>query len=72
MCARLLHETLLVHVLMYGSETMLWKEKESSTIRVVQMDNFKVKLGIRRMERVENARLREFCRVKKIRLRNRP
>ena len=27
-CARILHETLLVPVLMYGSETMLWKEKE--------------------------------------------
>ena len=26
-CARVLHETLLVPVLMYGSETMLWKEK---------------------------------------------
>ena len=30
-CARLLHEALLVPVLMYGSETMLWKEKESCT-----------------------------------------
>ena len=27
-CARFLHETLLVPVLMYGNETMLWKEKE--------------------------------------------
>ena len=26
-CARVLHETLLVLVLMYGSETVLWKEK---------------------------------------------
>ena len=26
-CARVLHETLLVPVIMYGSETMLWKEK---------------------------------------------
>ena len=38
-CARVLHETLLVPVLTYGSETMLWKEKESSKIRTVQMDN---------------------------------
>ena len=29
-CARVLHETLLVPVLMYGSETMIWKEKERS------------------------------------------
>ena len=28
-CARVLHETLLVPVLMYGSETMLWKKKRS-------------------------------------------
>ena len=34
-----LHETLLVPVLMYGSETMLWKEKIRSRIKVVQMDN---------------------------------
>ena len=27
--ARVLHETLLVPVLMYGSETMLWKKKRS-------------------------------------------
>ena len=41
-CARVLHETLLVPVLMYGSETMLWKEKERSTIRPVQMDYFRI------------------------------
>ena len=29
-CARVLHETLLVPVLIYGSETMLWKEKDRS------------------------------------------
>ena len=28
-CASVLHETLVVPVLMYGSETMLWKEKEA-------------------------------------------
>ena len=31
-CARVLHETLLAPVLTYGSETMLWKEKERSTM----------------------------------------
>ena len=29
-CAGVLEETLLAPVLMYGSETMLWKEKEES------------------------------------------
>ena len=43
----LLHETLLVPVLMYVSERLLWKEKERSRIRVVQIDNLK---GIRRVD----------------------
>ena len=34
-CARVLHETLLVPALMYGSETMVWKEKERFRIRAV-------------------------------------
>ena len=33
---------------MYGSETMLWKER--SRIRDVQMDNLRDLLGIRRMD----------------------
>ena len=32
-CARVLHETLLVPVLMYGSDSVLWKEKKGSRIR---------------------------------------
>ena len=32
-CARVLHEKLLVLVLMYGSETILWREKERSSVR---------------------------------------
>ena len=38
-CAWVLHESLLVPVVTYGSETMIWKEKERSSIRAVQMDN---------------------------------
>ena len=64
-CARILHETLLVPVLMYGREPMLWKEKERSKIRAVQMDNLRGLLGIRRMDRGLNARIRELCGVKK-------
>ena len=51
-CARILHETLLIPVLVYGSETMLWKE-ERSRIRALQMDNLRELLGIRRMESPE-------------------
>ena len=34
-CARFLHETLVVPVLIYGGNTMFWKEKERSRIRAV-------------------------------------
>ena len=47
------------------AETMLWQEKERSRIRVVQMDNLRGLLGIRRMDRVPNSRIRELCGVKK-------
>ena len=65
-CARVLHETLLVVILMYGIETMLWREKKRSRVRTVQMDNLRGLLGIRIMDRVPNARIRELFRVKKV------
>ena len=40
-CARVLHSTLLVPFHIYGRETMLWKEKERSRIRALQMDNLR-------------------------------
>ena len=61
----ILHEALLVPVLMYGSETVLWKEKERSRIRDVQMDNLRGLLVTRRMNKVLNAQIREFCGVRK-------
>ena len=60
-----MHETLLVPVLMYGSETMLWKEKKKCWIRAVEMDSLKGLLGIRRMDRVPNGRIRELYGVTK-------
>ena len=63
-CARVLHETLIVPVLMYGTEKMLWQEKERSRVRAVQMDSLRRLLGIRRMDRISNARIRELCGVK--------
>ena len=56
-----MHETLLVPVLMYVSETMIWKQKKSFRIRAVQMDNLRGLLGIERMDRVSKARVRELC-----------
>ena len=63
--ARVLHETLLVYVLMYESETMIWKEKERSRIRNVQIDNLRGLLGIKMMDRVLYAWIRELYRVNK-------
>ena len=63
--ARDLHDTLFVPVIMYGSETMLWREKARSRVKAVQMDNLRRLLGIRRMDRVPNVRIREFCGVRK-------
>ena len=63
-CARVLHESLLVPVLTNGSKTMIWKEKERSMIRTVQMDNLRGLLGIREWI-VPNTWIREFCRVTK-------
>ena len=57
-----MHEILLVPVFMYGSETMLWKkEKEISRIRAVEGENLRGLLGIRRMDRVSNELVRDFC-----------
>ena len=58
-CARVLHETLLIPVLMYGSGTMIWSEMGRSRVRAAQMDNLRRLLGIRMMDRVPNTRIRE-------------
>ena len=62
-CARVLHESLLVPVLTYGSEARIWREEERSRIRVVQTDNLRGLLGIRRMDKAPNARIRQLCGV---------
>ena len=64
-CARVLHKPLLVPVLMYGNETMIWREKERSRIRAVQMDNLSGLLDIRRMNEVPNEEIRQLHRVMK-------
>ena len=66
-CVRALHESLLVPVLTYGSETMIWREKERSGIWAVQVDNLRGFLGIkrRRMDKVPNGRIRQLCGVAK-------
>ena len=58
-------ESLLVPVLTYGSETMIWREKERTWIRAVQMDNLRGLLSIRIMDKVPNGRVRQLCGVMK-------
>ena len=64
-CAMVLHGSFLVSVLMYCSEIVIWKEKERSKIRTGQIDNLRGLLGIRRMDKVPKARIRELCGVMK-------
>ena len=56
-----LHESFLVPVLSYSIETMIGRDKERSIIRVVQMDT----LGMKRMDKVPNARIMQLCGVTK-------
>ena len=63
-CARILHESLLVPV-MYGIETMIWREEEWSRIRAVQIMNLRGLLGIRIMDKVPNTQIRQLCGVVK-------
>ena len=54
-CARVLHELLLVSVFMYGSDTLIRREKKRSMISAVQTDNLRGLLGFKRMDKVSNA-----------------
>ena len=64
-CARVLYESLLVPVLTYGSETMIWRDKERAMNRDIQMDNLGGLVGIRRMNKVPNAWIMQLCGVMK-------
>ena len=44
---------------------MIWRDKERSRIRAVQMDNLRSPLGIRGMNKDPNARIRELYGVTK-------
>ena len=41
-CVRVLHEVLLMPILLDENETMIWREKEKSKIRAVQMEQNEV------------------------------
>ena len=50
---------------MYGREAIIWKQKERSMVRIIQIDNLRGLQGIRKMDKVSNARIREFWGVTK-------
>ena len=58
-CARVFDEPLFMPVLMYGSDTIIWKKVRSS-IRDLQRDNLTGLLDIKRMDKVPNACIREL------------
>ena len=64
-CTRVLHESLLLPVLMYGSEAMVWNPKYRSKVQAVQMDNLRGILGGKRIDKMRNEHIRELCGVKK-------
>src|SRR5678815_3865859 len=64
-CARVLHEGMLLPVLLYSSETMVWNKKYRSKVQCVQIDNLRGVLGVRRIDKVRNELIREWCGVKK-------
>ena len=44
-------------VLLYANETTIWREKERSMIRAVEMDSLRGLLSIRRTDRVPNVNI---------------
>ena len=58
-------EGLLIPVLMYRSEMMVWKVKEKSRIKSVQMDNLRYLLGIGGIDRIPIVQARGLCGVMK-------
>ena len=54
-----------MRVLTYVSETMIYREKERSRIRAVQIENLRGLLGIKRMDKIPIARIKQLCGVSK-------
>ena len=56
-CAWMLHEAFLMPVLLYSSETMVWRKNERSTIKDLEMDILRGLLGIIKIDRRPNTRI---------------
>ena len=64
-CTRVLHETFLVHVLMYRKETMTWRDSEWFRIRGVQMEKLRGLVDIRTRDRIPTVLVRVLRGMKK-------
>ena len=64
-CTRILHESMLLPVLLDGSETMVWNKKYRSKVQAVQMDNLRSVLGLKRTDKIRNEFIRNTCGVEK-------
>ena len=53
--------TRFFYVFTYGSKKMIRRKKKRSRIRAVQMDNLSGFLGIRRMDKILNTRMKQLC-----------
>src|SRR5678815_4666944 len=56
---------MLLPVLLYSSETMVWNKKYRSKVQCVHIHNLRGMLGVRRIDKMRNERIRELCGVKK-------
>ena len=51
--------------LIYRNETMIWSVTEICSIRTIKLDNLRVLLDIRKINRIPNARIKELCGIGK-------
>ena len=64
-CVRILHESMLLPVLLYGSECMVWDRTYRSKVQAVQMDNLRSVLGVKKIDKIRNEFIRTVCGVEK-------
>ena len=61
----MLNQTLLIHVLLFDSETMMWREKEKSGTWALQKDTVRDLVNIMRMEKECQIHRLKLCGVMK-------
>ena len=62
---RVVHESMLLPVVMYGSKEMVWSQNYRSEVQTVQMNYLRRVLGVRKIDKMRNEVIIELCRIKK-------